>query len=439
MRRVRAGAPALILAVAILDGAATAAWANGVTKRVSVGSGGVEGNSESQRPAMSPSGRFVAFNSFASNLVKGDTNGADDVFLRDRKSGALTRVSLGPAAAEGTGSSFGASITPDGRYVAFYSFSDNWVPGDDNFAPDIFVRDRLTGTTICASLTPSGVTGNGRSVTPVISADGRFVAFQSEASDLVPGDTNGVTDIFVRDLKNGSSERASVSSTGKQGDFASESFSLAISFDGRYVAFNSRATTLVQGDVLGQQIYVRDRKKGITERVSLSQRGVVANRSSIAPSMSPDGRYVTFASSASNLVPGDTNDLTDVFLRDRKIGTTERMSVKGRGIQADNDSDVFSAISPNGRFVAFVSPATNLVPGDANFAYDVFLRDRKTKTTRRMSVSSTGVEGDANSSFFAQPALSADGRIVAFNSDATNLVPNDANSWSDVFLRVRAP
>jgi Tol biopolymer transport system component len=221
-----------------------------------------------------------------------------------------------------------------------------------------------------------------------------------------------------------------VSSTGEQAD--ANSSGSAVSADGRFVAFGSNASNLVPND--GNHTYdvfVRDRKTGKTRRVSVSSEGVEGNGASQNPSISANGRFVAFSSGAANLVPGDTKEHVDVFVHDRKTGKTRRVNLSSAGVEADLDSDLPS-ISASGRFVAFESFATNLVPGDTKAVRDVFVRDRKTGKTKRVSVSSAGVEGDAES--FA-PSISGDGRFVAFESPAMNLVPEDLNNARDVFLR----
>jgi Tol biopolymer transport system component len=212
---------------------------------VSLGPGGVQANGESSRPALSADGRFVAFDSEADNLVSGDTNGTTDIFVRDRKTGTTTRVSLGPHGAQANGGSGDSSLSADGRYVAFDSGASNLVPGDTNEVHDVFVRDRKTGKTARVSVGPRGAQANNVSFDPSISADGRFVVFYSNASNLVPGDTNDTWDVFVHDRKTGRTTRASLFGQ------STITFRPAISADGRYVAFSSEAGNLVPGDTNG--------------------------------------------------------------------------------------------------------------------------------------------------------------------------------------------
>jgi Tol biopolymer transport system component len=361
---------------------------NGTTERVSVASTGMQANGSSggngsfypAATAISADGRYVAFFSFASDLVSGDTNGVEDAFVRDRQNGTTERVSVATGGGQGTilvtGEQHddGISISSDGRYVAFGINLSGLVPGDTNGSADIFVRDRQLGTTERVNLGATAPFGG--AVYPSISADGRFVAFTSYSDTLTPGDNNGVADVFVRDRQNATTERVSISTSGAQGDMASGEYGHWISADGRYVAYSSEATNLVPGDTNGMwDIFVRDRQASTTVRASVASGGPQANGYSIAPSISGDGRFVTFSSNATNLVLSDSGSHADVFLHDFVTATTELVSVDPIGAVGNADS-VYPTMSANGRFVTFLSVATNLVPGDANSHQDIFLRDR---------------------------------------------------------------
>jgi len=303
----------------------------------------------------------------------------------------------------------------------------------------------LAAVTERVSVGSAGEEGNGNSGVygPSISADGRYVAFCSSASNLVPGDTNDREDVFVHDRLTGTTERVSVSSDGEEGNGDSGTFRPSISADGRYVAFVSCASNLVPGDTnWAWDIFVHDRLTGVTERVSVSSAGEQGDGDSGYPSISAEGRYVAFESGAYNLVPGDTNWTCDIFVHDRLTGTTERVSVSSEGHEGNGNSSLpFHTadgryVNADGRYVASYSEASNLVPGDTNGIGDVFVRDRLTGTTERVSVSSDGEEGDSNSGWWG-PSISADGRYVAFQSCAYNLVPGDTKGWEDVFVRDR--
>jgi Tol biopolymer transport system component len=314
------------------------------------------------------------------------------------------------------------------------------VPGDSNGPFQAYIHDRKTGRNERINVGPGGVQPDTFfSLVIDIAANGRFVSFVSSATNLVPGGTNGEAHVFVRDCKTGKNQLVSVGPGGVQGNGFSSGGEM--SADGRFVAFNSEATNLippVPGDTNGQSdTFVHDRLTGETRRVSVGPSGLEATGGgSVTQGLTADGLAAVFSSEASNLVPGDTSGFPDVFVRDRKTGTTERVSVKGAGVQGDGASEFFPAISPDGRFVSFVSRASNLVPGDTNFARDVFLRDRSTNATRRISVARDGGPTDADSSFDESPPVAADGRVVAFSSQATNLVAHDTNGQSDVFVRV---
>ncbi|HWP32099.1 MAG TPA: hypothetical protein VNK96_10315 [Fimbriimonadales bacterium] len=404
----------------------------GTTERVSVSSSGAQGNNSSTGATISADGRFVAFKSDASNLVSGDTNGSTDVFVHDRQTGKTTRVSVSSSGAQGNGGiglEPSPSISADGRFVAFDSEASNLVSGDTNGANDVFVHDRQTGKTTRISVSSSGSQGNSYSDSPSISADGRYVAFESYASNLVSGDTNGTDDVFVHDRQTGKTTLVSVSSSGAQGDYWSQEPS--ISADGRYVAFSSLASNLVSGDTNGtSDVFVHDRQTGKTTRVSVSSSWREGNGHSNNPSISADGRYVAFTSDASNLVSGDTNGTDDVFVHDRQTGKTTRVSVSSSGAQGNSWSED-SSISADGRYIAFESEASNLVSGDSNGYLDVFVHDRQIGQTTLVSVSSSGAQGNNWSDW---PSISMDGRYVAFGSDASNLVSGDTNGYQDVFV-----
>jgi tricorn protease-like protein len=343
----------------------------------------------------------------------------------------LTRVSVSSADAEGNGDSYDSSISGTGRYVAFASDASNLVGGDTNDYADVFVRDRKTGSTSRVSLSSAGVQPNADSEWPSISADGRFVAFESFASNVVANDDNDYTDVFVRDRETGKTRRVSVTSGGTEGN--GQSIWASISADGRFVAFMSQASNLAGGDTNGTwDVFVHDRETAKTRRVSLSTAGDAGNADSDNPSISADGRFVAFRSAASNLVGGDTNATDDVLVRDRQTGTTTRVSVNSDSLQG-NGSSSQAWISGSGRFVVYLSFASNLAYGDTNGSGDIFLHDRQTGTTRRISINAGGtIQSNANSD---RPIISADGRFVSFETDASTLVEGDTNGFLDIFVR----
>ena len=430
MNSRRFGLLLFVFGGALLLSPASGFAAQAVTTRASIDSTGVEGNGDSSDSSISADGRYMAFHSTAVNLVSGDLNGTWDVFVRDRQTGATTRISVDSSGVQGNGASYDPSISADGRYVAFWSRADNLVTGDTNFIFDIFVHDRQTGATTRVSVYSGGVQGNGGSYDPSISADGRYVAFDSTAVNLVTGDTNATGDVFVHDRQTGATTRVSVDSSGVQGNGGS--YRPSISADGRYVAFDSTADNLVTGDTNAtDDVFVHDRQTGATTRVSVDSSGGQGDNGSYRPSISADGRYVAFEADASNLVSTDTNITGDVSVHDRQTGATTRVSVDSSGGQGDNGS-YRPSISADGRYVAFGSGASNLVTGDTNAMEDVFVHDRRTGATIMVSVDSSGVQGNGGS---YRPSISADGRYVAFDSTADNLVTGDTNAAYDVFVR----
>jgi Tol biopolymer transport system component len=315
--------------------------------------------------------------------------------------------------------------------VALKSWASNLDPPDTNAYEDIFVHDRETHITTRVSVASDGTQANGPSSAPTLSADGHYVAFTSWASNLVDGDANGFYDVFVHDRVTGMTTRVSVASDGTQAN--DSSFGSALSTGGRYVAFGSIASNLVVGDTNGEgDVFIYDQQTHTTTRVSLASDGTQANGGSALAVFSADGRYVAFQSWASNLVAGDTNSVTDVFIHDLQNHTTTRVSVASDGTQANGQSEKPS-LSADGRYVAFWSEASSLVDGDTNDAYDVFVHDRRMHTTTRVSVAPDGTQ--ANSQSWGS-SLSADGHYVAFQSFASNLVAGDTNEDHDIFVVV---
>jgi len=418
----------ILLTLPLVLGAALAQ----TTTRDGVSSTGVQpAVSAATAPVLSQDARFVAFHSAAANLVTGDTNGASDVFVRDRLSGATTRISTGPGGVEANAGSQLAKITPDGRFVAFESSASNLVANDTNGAPDIFVHDRQTGTTSIVSLGSSGQQATVNSAKCSISNDGRFVAFQNQDYFFVTGNNCVATNVYVRDRLLAQTMLVSV---GPQvGQQFSPRANGQISGNGQYVVFDSTSPDIVPNDNNGwSDVFVYRLATGAVSRVSVSSAGIEANHMSFAGRLSADARYVTFSGYASNLVAGDTNGAADVFVHDRLLGSTTRVSVDSAAVQGNGENGR-PVISGDGRFVSFWSAATNLVPGDTNGAYDCFLHDRLLGSTQRINVSPTGGQASAQA---IDPELSADGNHIAFSSAATNLILPDANgAVTDVFIR----
>lgn len=343
----------------------------------------------------------------------------------------VTCASVTPIGTSGNAPSVGASISADGRFVAFESGANSLTLGDTNDQYDVYVRDRLTGTTELITLNMQGGVAPFGGEQAVISADGRFVGFASWADDLVANDVNGWEDVFLRDRQSGVTECISVDTSGAPANRVSRD--PAVSGDGRFVAFDSRASTLVatpDANLFLDDVFVRDRLAGTTEMVSTSTAGVQSDSVSTHPTLSADGRFVAFQSNGSNLVPNDTNGLSDIFVRDRVAGTTTRISVSSSGAQSDSEN-AKPAFSGDGRYVAFESLASNLAPGDTNGTWDIYVHDLVSGTTFRASVDSAGAQGMGHSFL---PQLDHGGNYVVFESDDA-LDPFDTNGFLDVFLR----
>ena len=392
-RRVARGIVVLLLGM--LPSSPVAA---GVTSRVSISSQGTEANGGSSAPAVSRAARLVAFASDAANLVTGDTNSTTDVFVRERETNVTERVSVASDGSQGNGASLDPAVSANGRFVAFTSLASDMVPGDTNDASDVFVRDRRTGTTERVSVASDGTEGTVGpqlaigSVRPAISADGRFVAFVSDASGLTP-----------------------------------ETPPQCVLYQGPLGTITGNCT----------QVFVHDRASAVTERASVASDGTGADTDSSRfdrPALSASGRQVAFQSAADNLVADGLG--AGVFVRDRRAGTTTRASGDFDGLQGDIHSSS-PALSARGRFVAFVVTAFNLMPGDAmicepvgsnpSVCGDVYVYDRRKGTSECVSVDDNGVPGNRSSSELDTPSISGSGRYIAFSSTASNLVPGDTN------------
>ena len=457
-------------------------------ERVSLSSSEAEGDRESSRPSVSSDGRHVAFESKATSFVPRG-NKTRDVFVRDRELGTTERVSVSSSGDEGDRESTRLAISGNGRFVAFQSKARTFYSNDRSRGWNIFVHDRTLGATSPVSVAPDGALGDLDSQKPSISADGRYVAFESKARNFLPvtpgepptdddssdgrskknkskkgrsqkdkskkdkskdGKSNddkssddkssdddssgrgkgGKKRIFVHDSESGELSLVSLSTLGVEAE--RDASDAAISADGSVVAFVSKAANLVPGDTnQHRDVFVHDRESGETTRVSLAGDGAEADHNSSSPSLSADGRYVAFVSKATNLVPGDTNAAEDIFVHDRETGATVRVSVASDGSEATGSSREPS-MNATGRFVAFASKSENLTAMDANRQQDIFVRDLSREITLLMSAASDGAGADKKSD---APAMSGDGSLIAFGSKARNLVPGDTNKKNDVFAR----
>jgi cold shock CspA family protein len=391
-------------------------------------------------PALSP-----ALTKIALGLSLGLSSASERATAQD----AITRVSVDSNGVEGDGNvsdyytDSPISISSDGRYVGFASYATNLVANDTNGCQDVFVHDRITGATVRVSVSSSGAEGDGDSDWVSLSADGRFVAFESVASDFVANDLNGTSDVFVHDRDpdgngifdegNGVTIFVSMRSNGTVP--VKPSYQPSISADGRLVAFASKSPNLVTGDLNGApDVFLRDLVAATTILVSVSSVGTQGDLDSQRPSISADDNFVAFESRATNLVSSDTNGHWDVFVHSQVNGVTARVSVASSGVQGDGDS-FMASISADGGVVAFSSVADNFAASDTNYWTDVFVHDQATGVTELVSVDSHGVQG--NSSNDSQ-TMSGDGQVLAFVGWSDNLVPGDTNNAYDVFVHERA-
>ena len=425
------------------NGTGVQSYSIGVTRLdSSIAWASTPGNLASTAPKLSANGRFVAYSSRASNLVPNDSNSQADIFVYDSVTKVIERVSVSTAGAQGNFQSINPSISADGRYVAFESEANNLVAGDNNgqtdrdAGVDIFVHDRTSHTTVRVSLTETGEQVNRASRRPSISGDGRYVAFYSGGNTLIAGFNSGEVNVYVRDRIANTLVGASVPFPLIQSNRSS--LNPVISADGNFVAFEFRAS-LNDGNrsFAYRDVYLFNRVTLAVERLTGTKVGIEADRTeSRLPSISGDGRYIAFESTAPDLDFYDVNDRADVFVYDRIAGTTRRVSASPTGVDQLFQDSINASISGDGRFVAFESRIANFVTPDTNDHFDVFVKDLVTGGFSLKSSSPSGVQGNGSSTF---PSLSEDGRSVAFLSSANNLGTAKTSSETDVFLRTTAP
>ncbi len=463
--------------------------ASNTTALASVGLNGTSGgNGDALYGQVSTNGRYVLFESRAGNLVAGNTNWIGDIYIRDMQAGITAVASAATNGGQANGRSYDATMTPDGRYVAFASMATNLVPGDNNNIPDVFVRDTVAGTTTLASV---GATGSATSTmaTPQMTPDGSYVAFYSSATGMVSGvTTNG--DVYVRDIAGGtttwaSADAAMVLQSAYGGSvFNVSSYCPRLSDDGQLVAFKCSTinvpsvtailvydqilglTTLVATNAVGSlpddenrygpelaadgrfiayvsqsppgggtnlSVYVWDSLADTNILVS----GVATNTISDTPVFSPDGRYVAFRSNASNLVTNAVSAGFHIYLYNLQSGTTQLADADTNGVGSTDVGNTFPSVSANGQVVVFYAPDGQLVGGDANNALDVFARNTIAGTNELISVKDPTVVAETGDAMtrLSPYSISSDGRWLVFESFADDLVPNDNSGHCDVFLR----
>lgn len=433
-RRVLARAVGGAVAIALAATSAVASPAAGAPRIRLVGhddDGRPAWNSD--HPAVSRTGR-VSFSSQHA-LVPSDTSPFADVYVEHVAGGPAVLVSVGFDGSPTDGASYMSAISGDGRYVAFASTASNLVPGDTPSTSDVFLRDVVAGTTTLVSATTAGLPAGEESAWPSISDDGRLVAFHSRSDDLVPQDGNGDMDVFVRDVVAGTTTRISAPVDGAPDGGGGRVPDIGA--DGTAVAFHSGAGDLVAGDTDDGLADVFVWHRGVVVKASIGHDGQPANEGGGAPSISGNGRYVAYATFSTNMVPGPQNAYDDVFVTDVVTGTTRLVSVGVGGVPSNNESGDPS-ISADGRLVAFTSYATNLVPGPGAHGSrsDIFVRDVVAGTTTMVN---TDLAGRYANGYSNLPDIAADGRAVVFTTEATDLVAEANRGGIMVALLSRYP
>ncbi len=419
----------VILAGALAIGLSGCAWIS----RASVSDSGEPAEFSTPSfspPAISGDGRYIAFDTWAGNLVSSAEDGG--VLVRDTRGGTTTAVSV---RVDGTVDDFAdtPAISGDGRYVAFVSDDKDLVPGGNGNFYQVFLRDRVTGVTSRISTKINGNQGTDDSGSPSLSNDGRYIAFESDSPGFVVGDKNDWTDVFVRDRVTNTTQRVSLTSTGAEADTGGEDPS--ISGTGAVVAFTS-GEALVPSDTNDlDDIYVRNVATNTTKLVSVATNGTQTNGASRSPAISADGRFVAFTSVATNLDGiADTNNAPDVFVRDLLTGATQRASLNASGGLAHGIAAAPS-ISGDGRFVAYQTTASDAIEADTNGVVDAYVFDRASATTSRVSTDQLGTELPEGG---IAPVLSADGQSVTFAS-AAQIMGQTLSTTRQLYVRVTVP
>lgn len=375
--------------------------------------------------------RYLVFHTSEALDAINDTNGISDIYLRDLQTRTVTLVSKTALGQAGNGPSTYATISSDGKRIAYQSLASNLVASDSNSKSDVFLHDREAGTTVRVSLNASNVEGNDDSSFPALNFDGSLVAFVSKA-DLTRVGTGGIQNLFLRKM-NGSATRLLSPGTGTGAN--DHVYNPVMTNDSRYIAYSSAASNLVTGDSNGfSDIFLYDRSTGLTERITLDSAGQQTNGQSAMPSISDNGNLIAFESKASNLISGDSNGLRDLFVRNRLARTTTRVSVDANGAQP-NGISYHATLTRDGSRVAFASQANNLVFGDTNNVADVFHRlvADPTSIGRAGRYSLGDLQGDGPSDL---PSFDSDENILAFRSNsATTPQPvNTVNKIEVVYL-----
>ena len=390
---------------------------------------GLTSSGESIEPSLSGDGSIVAFRS-QGRLDPTDTDPIVDIYVKNLTTGDISLASTSNQGVKGNGPSWRASLSSDGTRVAFRSKATNLDPGDTDLVWDIYVKDMVTGHLTLVSATQGGTKGNGDSDDPVLSPDGTQVAFDSTSTNLDPADTDPIPDIYVKDLVTGALTLASTTQAGVKGDGYSQGPSL--SADGGVVAFRSQSDNLNVNDAdTTQDIYVKDLGSGTLILASTTEGGTKGNGGANAPQLSADGNRVLFRTDSSNLDPIDTDSFHDIYLKDLLSGSLQLVSTTASGVKA-NDSCYNPSLSADASEAAFACFATNLDPNDVDPLLDIFVKDIGSGVVSLASAADDGTKTNGNSFF---PSIAKDGSSVAFRSDATNLDPADTSTNPDIYVK----
>lgn len=391
--------------------------------------GGGWGDGPSFTGVQSSDGSVVVFSDASTNLIIPDNNLHFDAYWRDRHAGVLRRVSVSSTGVQANNSTYALDLSDDSQTVLLGSYATNLVPGDNNASPDIFVHELLTGTTTRVNVDSLGAEANQGAGQCAMSGDGQLVVFESTSTNLAPGDTNSSTDVFLHDRSTGITTRISEGAGGVQAN--SSSIAPSISRDGRWIAYATVATNIVVPDVTGPplaDIVVFDRLSGTTRRVTQLPNGVQMNGNADRPQVSADGKFISFTASATNLFPGAYPG-QNIYVWDALTGQIRLASITSLGVPANNESR-WSSISADGRFVAFETFATNL--GGTSSLPRMFVHDMWLGTNREVSVNAAGVSAN---NWNQMAFISGDGTHVMFTSRATNLIPGTPSAMDRVYVR----
>lgn len=415
-----------VLVIAVL--VATQATAISTSySRVSVSSSNSQANGGSSSLTASADGRYVTFYSSASNLVTGDNNGKEDIFLKDTLNGTVTRINMRDNGTESNGSVYESYISSNGRYVVYSSTDSSIVSSPYHTGIEVFLYDRTNATTTLVSKVGSSESNN-HSYARGISSDGRFVLIKSAASNLVSGDTNGQFDLFLKDMTTGTYRVVNPNSSGNPSGYVGQ---VDMNCDGSMIAFASYSTTVVGSNATSSvwsqsDIFLTDFRNGSTT-TNLTSSG---NGYSDFPQISCDGTATVYESTSTNVAPSDTNNQSDVFLYDLSDNITKLVSSTASGTIGSAVS-IRPYVSDHGKFVAFMSTSTNLdTSGGYMPAGQVFLKNMDSGAVNLISREQDGTAP----TYQSEPTnISFDGKTVFFQTTDSNIVSGDTNSANDIF------